>query len=94
MGHTRLGTIPKTRKWRDVVEQVVGGNLASAGEASFVADMPVIAAKTLDAAQRGLERAVEDPGVRYTFYLLTQVALAARAADWETALGKHGIRLS
>jgi hypothetical protein len=94
VGHTRLGTIPKTRKWRDVVEQVVGGNLGSADEAALVVDMPVIAAKTLDAAQRGLERAVEDPGVRYTFYLLTQVALAARTADWETALGRHGISLS
>ncbi len=94
MGHTRLGPIPKTLKWRDVVEQVVGGNLGSVGVASFVADMPEIAAKTLDAAQKGLERAVEDPGVRYTFYLLTQVALAARTAEWETALGKHGIRLS
>jgi hypothetical protein len=94
VGHTRLGTIPKTRKWRDVVEQVVSGNLGTAREASFVADMPVIAAKTLDAAQRSLEKAVEDPGVRYTFYLLTQVALAARTADWQTALSKHGIRLS
>jgi hypothetical protein len=35
-----------------------------------------------------------DPGVGYTFYLLTQVALASRTSDWESALVSHGIRLS
>jgi hypothetical protein len=94
VGHTRLGTIPKTHKWRDVVEHIAAGGLADEGVVSVAADMSVIAAKTLDAAQRGLDRAVEDSGVRYTFYLLTQVTLAARTADWEPALGKLGIRLS
>jgi hypothetical protein len=94
VGHTRLGAIPKTRKWRDVVEQVTGGHVTGRGVVSVTADMAVIAAKTLNAAQRALDRAVEDQGVRYTFYLLTQVTLAARTADWETPLGKHGIRLS
>jgi hypothetical protein len=37
---------------------------------------------------------VDDPGVRYTSYLLTQLALAARAPNWEAALGEHGIRLT
>jgi hypothetical protein len=36
----------------------------------------------------------QDAGVGYTFYLLTQVALASRTSDWETALVQHGIRLS
>lgn len=93
MGHTRLGAIPKSRKWREVVALVTGEGLAD-GVVPTAADMTGIAAKTLDAAQKGLEKAVADAGVRYTFFLLTQLALAARSPDWEAALGRHGIRLA
>lgn len=93
MGHTRLGEIPKSRKWREVVALVTGegltGRLAPTAE-----DIDGIAAQTLDAAQKGLDKVVADAGVRYTFYLLTQLALAARTPDWESALDRHGIRLA
>jgi hypothetical protein len=46
MGHVRLGALPKTHKW----EQVVG--LIAAG-----ADVGRIAAASADAAEHGLERA-------------------------------------
>src|ERR1700688_4983069 len=93
MGHTRLGEIPKTRKWNELVRQVAG--LGLTGEVATAAvKMSAIAAQTLDAAQKGLDRATDDPGVRYTFYLLTQVALASRTSDWEGALREHGISLS
>ena len=93
MGHTRLGAIPKSRKWNEVVEQVTGSGLTGSAT-SAVVNIGAIAAQTLDAAQGALDRATDDPGVRYTFYLLTQVALAARNPDWEDALGRHGIHLS
>ncbi|MGA2897232.1 MAG: hypothetical protein ABSE27_06510 [Acidobacteriaceae bacterium] len=93
MGHTRLGEIPKSRKWREVVALVTGEGLAG-GVAPTAADMTGIAAKTLDAARKGLDKAVADAGVHYTFYLLTQLALAARSPDWEAALDRHGIRLA
>jgi hypothetical protein len=93
MGHTRLGAIPKTRKWDEVVEQIAGqgltGDVVPAAE-----NLGAIAAHTLDAAQKGLSNAANDPGVLYTYYLLTQVALASRTDDWEAALGKLDIRLS
>lgn len=92
MGHTRLGAIPKTRKWDEVVAEVAGVGLTLFDVPAAV-DVAAIAAKTLDAAQKGLDRAVDDPGVRYTFFLLTQLALAARAPDWDAALDKHGIRV-
>jgi hypothetical protein len=93
MGHTRLGEIPKTRKWQELVEQVAGSGLTG-DVATASANIGEIAALTLDAAKRGLDNAVDDPGVRYTFYLLTQVALASRTSNWEGALGEHGIHLS
>lgn len=93
MGHTRLGAVPKTRKWNELVEQIAGLNLAG-DVASAAADVYAIAARTLKATQRGLDKASDDPGVRYTFFLLTQVALASRTSDWQSALGEHGIHLS
>jgi hypothetical protein len=93
MGHTRLGPIPKTRKWNELVQQVAGPSLTG-DVPSAAANIKAIAAQTLDAAQKGLDKAADDPGVRYTFYLLTQLALASRIPDWEGALGKHGIRVS
>jgi hypothetical protein len=93
MGHTRLGTVPKTRKWNEIVQQVAGSSLAD-DPVAVPASISSIAAQTLDAAQRGLEKAVGDTGVRYTFYLLTQIALASRTTDWDRALATLGIHLS
>lgn len=50
--------------------------------------------KRFDASQKSLANAARDSGVRYTFYLLTQVARASRSANWEQTLALHGIRLT
>lgn len=94
MGHTRLGPLPKTQKWNEVVEQIAGTMLAGYTIPPAAFDIGVIASQTLDAARSALTRAARDPGVRYTFYLLTQVALASRRSDWESALAQHGMQLS
>ena len=54
----------------------------------------VIAAQTLDASSKALDKVARDSGVRYTFYLLTQVALASRTSKWEDALADHGIHVT
>jgi hypothetical protein len=94
MGHQRLGSIPTSRKWSDVVGEV-GGPPAAEGQPPTAAaqDIPDIAQRTLEAAEEGLRRAIDDVGLRFTFYLLTQVVLAARDADWRQELGALGIRL-
>jgi hypothetical protein len=92
MGHTRLGTIPKTQQWKDIVGQFAG--TAVAGAMTSPANVASIAAKTLDATEEGLNRATEDPGVRYTFFLMTQVALASRTPEWENTLRKHGVHIA
>ncbi|HZQ67195.1 MAG TPA: hypothetical protein VFA68_01645 [Terriglobales bacterium] len=74
MGHTRLGLLPKTKKWNQVVEQVAGTLLTGYAVSPAATHINTIAAQTLDAARAGLNQAARDPGVRYTFYLLTQVA--------------------
>ena len=83
MGHVRLGTLPRTRNWVQVLDLVGGG-----------AGAPNVAAATMNAAQRGLEAAAQDKGLVYTVWLLTQVPLAARSADFEGRLRKLGLDVS
>jgi hypothetical protein len=94
VGHQRLGTIPTSRKWSAVVTEVAG-SAASAGVGSSAAEcVGDISSRVLEAAVEGLGLAIDDEGLRYTFYLLTQVVLAAREPDWREALGELGIHLS
>jgi hypothetical protein len=66
MGHQHLGTLPRSKKWRDVIDLISGG-----------ANVQHVAAATSDAAERQMIDASNDPAVRYTVWLLTQIPLAA-----------------
>lgn len=83
MGHIRLGNLPRTRKWREVVRLLGSG-----------AGTPQIAAATLDAAKLGLEEAAGDPALVHSFWLLTQLPLCARADDFVAALNRAGITVA
>jgi len=83
MGHLRLGNLPRTRKWQDVVGLIEGG----AGTAQ-------IANATISAAERGLNLAAEDRGLVETIWLLTQLPLAARKDNFATALRDAGLDVS
>ena len=80
LGHIRLGTLPRTRQWIQVLDLIGGG-----------AGTPDVAAATMDASQRGLINAAKDPGLVYTVWLLTQVPLAARSKDFVARLQKLGL---
>jgi hypothetical protein len=83
MGHIRLGRLPRTRKWREVVG-LLGADAATSE----------IAAATLDASKSGLERAARDPALIQSFWLLTQIPLCARKADFVQELGNVGVSVS
>ena len=83
MGHVRLGTLPRTRNWIQVLDLVGGGAAA-----------PAVAAATMAASQRGLAMAAQDPGLVYTVWLLTQVPLAARSKDFADRLQKLGLQVA
>src|SRR4051812_19264349 len=80
MGHTRLGDLPRTRAWREVVALLVGG----AGAAQ-------LARATINAAERGLNLAAEDRGLVETVHLLMQLPVAARSDDFAGALRRMGL---
>lgn len=93
MGHTRLGQIPKTSKWTQVVSLFVK---TEDKEQPYItpSDVKVIAQQAITAAEGGLAKAIKDDGLIFSFYLLAQIALAARYADWQERLSREGIRLS
>jgi hypothetical protein len=95
MGHIRLGAIPKTRKWQTVVSLIASSATKEDGRAKMLADnVQEIANQALESAQKGLIRVNNDVGVRYTFYLLTQLVIATRSNDWKNSLEAIGINLS
>jgi hypothetical protein len=94
MGHQRLGNIPKSQRWDAVVASVASGSGGFGGGGLSSGYVANVADRTLDAAAAGLERAIGDPGLSFTFFLLTQIALAAREDDWRPRLRRLGIRLS
>src|SRR5262249_39039374 len=80
MGHIRLGVLPKTQKWNQVVSLIASG-----------ADVDRIAAASADAAEHGLERASQDEGLAHAFWLLTQIPQAARHPNFSERLWELGL---
>ena len=82
MGHIRLGRLPATKRWQQVVALVSGG-----------ASVEQIAGASAEAAENSLEHARNDPAVRQSFWLLTQIPLAARALDFPESLQRLGLNV-
>jgi hypothetical protein len=83
MGHIRLGRLPRTRKWQEVIDLI-----------ATRANTAEIAAATLDASKRGLEQAASDPALVQSFWLLTQLPLCARKADFVKELERVGVSVA
>lgn len=83
MGHLRLGRLPKTRRWVNVVEL-----LDSSPESS--AD---IAAGVVVAADQRLKELESDSSLGYSFWLLSRIAWASHNPDFAAALSKLGIEI-
>lgn len=83
MGHIRLGRLPHTQKWKQVVSLIDSG--------ASTAD---IALATLQASQKGLQEASKDPTLIYATWLLTQIPLAAKGSNFSEELSKIGLEVS
>ena len=81
MGHQRLGLLPRTHSWDQVVAAIGGGP----GGAPMLASLTARAADHRLAALRG------DPSLAYCFWLLARVAAASRRPDFVEALGDLGL---
>ena len=80
MGHQRLGVLPRSRDWQQVIALIPEG-----------AEVNIVAAATSKAAEASMIDASADPAVRHAFWLLTQIPLAARQKNFVAALGHLGL---
>jgi hypothetical protein len=83
MGHIRLGRLPHTVKWNQVVSLI--DSKASTAD---------IALAALDASQKGLKNASKDPTLIYSVWLLTQIPLAAKGRSFSEELRQRGLEVS
>jgi hypothetical protein len=93
MGHQRLGSLPKSFRWNELVSL-----MSSEGRSDEIPftdeDVSNIVRTTLFAADGALRKSIDDPGLRHAYYLLTQIALASRYPDWIQRLAKVGVILN
>lgn len=84
MGHNELGRLPKTRRWREVMEllDVVHP------------DPALVASAVAKAADARLVQLANDRGLGYSFWLLVRISLAARRNDFVADLAKLNIATS
>ena len=83
MGHQRLGSLPRSREWQQVIALISEG-----------ANVEAIAAATSRAAETSMVDASAYSAVRYAFWLMTQIPLAARQDDFEAALARLGVNVA
>ena len=82
MGHVRLGILPKTRAWKNVIELIANE-----------ADVEDIAAATSQAADTAFETIQNDKGFLETVELMKELAVAAKSSDPLEQLKAVGIDL-
>jgi hypothetical protein len=83
MGHKLLGSLPRTRKWEQVVALI-----------SADADLERVAAASADAAEYNLDKAARDDGLAHAFWLLTQIPQAARQPNFAAELWQLGLNVT
>jgi hypothetical protein len=83
MGHQRLGTLPRSKHWNEVIQLITSG-----------ADAPQIAAATSVAAETTMIDAASDAAVCFACWLLAQIPMAAREQDFSAKLRVLGMDVS
>ena len=82
MGHVRLGVLPRTKAWKEVVGLIAAG-----------ADVSQVANATINAAEKAFSFVMDDKGYTEAVWLMAQLALAASKDDPCAHLRSVGISL-
>lgn len=80
MGHIRLGRLPQSRKWRDVVAALDSG-----------APVEDVAARASEAARGALDQAGDDPLFLSVVGFMAHLPVEARGPDFRDAMAARGI---
>ena len=84
MGHIRIGTLPKTRRWREVVELLEESPQLTGA----------LTAALIEAAEVRLRSLATDESLNYAFWLLTRIASAAQEGNFVAQLSRLGLELN
>jgi len=84
MGHQRLGRLPASKQWREIVDYLASGDISVAELANKVAD----------ACDKSFAAATKDPAFQKALHLLCQIPLAAKHENLSEGLAKIGINVS
>jgi hypothetical protein len=87
MGHLRVGRLPKTKKWRDIVAQIASlprGN----------PDVSILVRNTAAGVNSRLDRLEHDSAIRESFSFLLKLAYAGGEANPIEALSQYGIQIN
>lgn len=82
MGHVRLGSLPRSRAWKEVVGLITAG-----------ADVSQIANATIRAADKAFTFVLNDKGFTEAVWLMTQLAIAAKKENLGEHLQSLGVNL-
>ena len=96
MGHERVGTLPKTQKWRSLVGQIarLGSTIGSGyGSEPAAIDVSDVADQTVRSVGQQFRRAHLDKGVDAAFEYLVILAAASRSDDPRSVLSEYGVEL-
>ena len=80
MGHIRLGTLPQSKKWRDVI-----------GLLDANAPLDAVAEAATRASETDLRKAPDDPSFQFVTQLLVRLPLLARAPGFEAEMRGLGL---
>ena len=81
MGHVRLGRLPATRKWKEIVQFL-------ASDGFSVADL---ADRVMDACDKSFSAASKDPAFQKALQLLCQIPIASKQDNLSAALSEIGV---
>ena len=86
MGHERVGLLPKTKRWRDIVALIASSDMSEG-------DILRIAQQTLNNLRAKLNAFPYDEGVQAAFKYLTALSVYSRLTDPNVQLARMGIDL-
>ena len=82
MGHIRLGRLPRSQNWQQLIDLL----------GAPAPEVPTVAVATARGANQQLRRLRNDPSLGYCFWLLARLGSAARRPDFTESLAPLGLQ--
>ena len=87
MGHLRIGSLPRTKKWSAVVSAI--GEISGVSDSSY----SEIAKKTLDASNKSLRQLPGDLALQKCFQFLVALSVAGKSTDVYLSARELGLKI-